>query len=292
MEAVAITPPSAPLTWTACPVCAGTSSTTYVAFPQVAFVRCTTCTTVYKQFETPDIRPATFYEKDYFQGRKSGRDKRFDHRVKKAMRWIKSAMELGPTRSMLDVGCSLGYVVAAGKQLGLDSAGSDISEYAVKVCRERGLRAEVGTLDHQPFLDGSFDLITMKHVLEHTPTPNVALKEIRRLLSPGGRVLVAVPNLHYWKGIFLRRSYRYFRPDDLGQQHYVYYTTETMTRLLEANGFEVLVTSKAFYRPKLASHSAASQVTEAARCAAMSVGYGVARGLLQQRELFIIARMR
>jgi 2-polyprenyl-3-methyl-5-hydroxy-6-metoxy-1,4-benzoquinol methylase len=278
--------------WTSCPVCGGTASTTYVAFRQVAFVRCAQCTTVYKQFETSDIRPATFYEKDYFHGRKSGRDKRFEHRVNKAARWIRSVMEFGPTRSLLDVGCSLGYVVAAGDRLGLASAGSDISQYAVEVCRERGLRAEVGTLDHQPFRDGEFDLITMKHVIEHTPTPAVALTEVRRLLSPGGRVLIAVPNLTYWKGLFRRHAYRYFRPDDLGQQHYVYYTAATMRRLLESNGFEVLVTSKAFYRPKIAAQSPWSWVREACRFVGMKLGYGLVGALLQKREVFVVARKR
>lgn len=278
--------------WTSCPVCGTTDTHPYVAFPQVAFVRCPGCTAVYKQFEVPDIRPATFYERDYFHGRKSGRDKRFDHRVRKAARWLRSAMELGPTRSVLDVGCSLGYVVAAGKQLGLDAAGSDISAYAVDVCRERGLRAEVGTLDHQPFPDGSFDLVVMKHVLEHTPEPKVALTELRRILSPGGRVLIAVPDLRYWKGLFQRRTYRYFRPDDLGQQHYVYYTTAALQRLLESNGFEVLVTSKAFFRAHLAKRSPVSAIAEAFRYASLWIGFGLAAALLMRREIFVIAQKR
>jgi SAM-dependent methyltransferase len=281
-----------PHRWTSCPVCGGQETTPYVSFPQVAFVRCPRCTVVYKLFETPNIRSATFYERDYFHGRKSGRDKRFDHRVRKAARWLRSAMDLGPTRSVLDVGCSLGYVVAAGRELGLDAAGSDISEYAVDVCRKRGLRAEVGTLDHQPFPEGSFDLVVMKHVLEHTPEPKVALAELRRILSPEGRVLIAVPDLNYWKGLYRRRTYRYFRPDDLGQQHYVYYTTGALRRLLESNGFDVLVTSKAYFRPQLAKRSILNAATEAVRYAGLRIGFGLAATLLMRREIFVIARKR
>ena len=43
---------------------------------------------------------------------------------------------------------------------------------------------------------------------------------------------VAVPDLEYWKGLYRRESYRYFRPDDLGQQHYVYYRRSSLAKLL------------------------------------------------------------
>lgn len=167
------------------------------------------------------LRADEFYEKDYFHGRKSGRDKRFEHRVRKAMRMINGVRQFGELRSVLDTGCSFGHGVEAGRRLGLDSAGTDISQYAVDVCRSRGLRAEQGTLQKLPFSNAEFDLVMLKHVMEHVPDPAVALAELRRVLRPNGRLLIAVPDLDYWKGHLLRRSYRYFRPDDLGQQHCV-----------------------------------------------------------------------
>ncbi len=231
--------------WTVCPICGGAPADLFVAFSSLAFVQCHSCQAVYKRFELSQSRPDDFYEKGYFHGRKSGRDRRFAHRVRKASRWLISALQFGEARRLLDVGCSFGYVIEAGRRLGMESAGVDISAYAVEVCRSRGYRAEVGTLEHLPFGPAEFDLVMMKHVLEHTPRPREALSEIRRVTSAGALVLIAVPDLSYWKGMRRRETYRYFRPDDLGQQHFVYYTQAALVRLLEENGFEVVASSKA-----------------------------------------------
>jgi SAM-dependent methyltransferase len=278
--------------WTECPVCGSTSSQPYVIFDQVGFVHCDRCPTVFKSFESISIRAPDFYEKAYFHGRRSGRDRRFAHRVRKARRWIASVLEFVDARSLLDIGCSFGYVIEAGKRLGLASAGVDLSAYAVQVCRQRGHRAEVGSLEKLPFSDGEFDAVIMKHVLEHTPTPQTALAEVRRILSPGGAVLIALPNLMYWKGQYRRRDYRYFRPDDLGQQHYVYYTPASLSMLLQRSGLEVVLSSKAHYRRKRAGGRVIRSGLEAIRFAALHGWQALARGLRLQREIFVVALKR
>jgi SAM-dependent methyltransferase len=271
--------------WPECPVCGGRDSESWVEFEALAFVRCRECGSVWKRFERTALRPPDFYEQDYFHGRRSGRDKRFEHRVKKAMGQLRSAMELCEARSVLDVGCSLGYVIEAGKRLGLEAAGTDLSEYAVRVCRERGHRAEVGELVRLPFRDAEFDIVFMKHVLEHTPEPMRALAEVRRVMRPGGVVVILVPDLAYWKGEHRRRSYRYFRPDDLGQQHYVYYTEESLPRLLGRAGFEVAATSKAVRRRRRPG------ALEPVRHAALAAGNAIARAARLRHELFVIGRV-
>lgn len=273
-------------------MCRGSARAPWVDFTELAFERCIECGTVFKTRERADVRPEDFYEQGYFHGRKSGRDRRFEHRVRKAMGQLRGAMEFGQVRSVLDVGCSFGYIIEAGRRLGLSSAGADVSAYAVERCRERGLRAQVGTLDALPFSDGEFDLVILRHVLEHTADPSGALAEVRRVLSPNGLVLIAVPDLRYWKGLLLRRTYRYFRPDDLGQQHYVYYTDQSLPRLLEANGWDLMATSKAFGRPRTAASSAAHALWDRVRHAGIALWQGTARLLHMRRELYMIARKR
>lgn len=276
--------PQAERTWSACPVCGGERRHPYVEFDRVAFVRCEGCTTVFKSREAPGLLAGDFYEQGYFHGRRSGRDLRFEHRVRKAQRWIAAARRFKPdARSLLDVGCSLGYVIEAGKRLGLESAGVDISDYAVRRCVEAGHEARQGELGRLPFEAGRFDLCVMKHVLEHSPDPRAALAEVRRVLAPGGVVLIAVPDVTYWKGGALRRSYRYYRPDDLGAQHYVYYSRPTLRALLEANRFTVLADGKDHLAP------GASGLARLA-FGALRFGFGAARALRLQRELFFLAR--
>jgi 2-polyprenyl-3-methyl-5-hydroxy-6-metoxy-1,4-benzoquinol methylase len=208
-----------------------------------------------------------------------------------AARWIRAAMQFAEARSILDVGCSLGYVIEGGHRLGLQSAGMDISEYAVRICAERGYRARVGGLESFPFGDGEFDIVIMKHVLEHTPRPKQTLAEVARVLSRNGVVLIAVPDRLYWKGQLLRRSYRYFRPDDLGQQHYVYFTDRSLIQLLETSGFSVRASSKAVYRPKEATGMLRAGY-ELARYAALAASCSISRTLRLRHELFVIAQRR
>ena len=280
------------LTWSACPVCEAREAASYVSFPELEFGRCTTCGVVYKRSEQADIRPAEFYEKAYFHGRKSGRDKRFEHRVRKAMRQLAGPLRFIQARSLLDIGCSFGYIIEAGRRLGLESAGSDISQYAVGVCQERGFRAKVASLEQLPFETGEFDIVMMRHVLEHTPHPKQALQEVTRVLSPGGVVMVAVPDLHYWKGDYRRKTYRYFRPDDLGQQHYVYYSDDTLRQLLESSGFEVLSQSKAIFQETRAKKNPLWRLGESLRFGGVWAWTQTARMLRMRREIVCIARKR
>lgn len=282
--------------WRTCPVCDATAARPYVSFRVLDFVRCGGCGAVFKSREAGALREASFYEHDYFVGRRSGREKRFEHRVNKAKRHIIACLQFARTaRSLLDIGCSLGYVIEAGRRLQLGSAGTDISHYAVEQCRHLGHDARVGSLEALPFDDASFDIVVMKHVLEHTPEPRRALAEVRRVLREGGVTLVIVPHLRYWKGLWLRRRGRYFRPDDLGRQHYVYYSLPALRRLLHDAGFDVVADSKALFRGEELGRRGTVRrlwqvVREVARFAALWVWQAAARALLQQRELFVIAK--
>ena len=268
-----------------CPVCDGTDRSTYVAFDALEFVQCRGCDTVYKSREVPNALPPDFYERGYFEGRKSGREKRFAHRSRKAASWVSDAADLLPDGKgrLLDVGCSLGYVLEGARREGLTSAGVDVSAHAVSVCVGRGYEAKVGTIDAIPYEDAAFDVVVLKHVLEHTPTPKGALAEVKRVLGPSGVVLVALPDVHYWKGDRQRETYRYYRPDDLGTQHFVYYSTASLTRLLTDAGFHVRSTSKAVFRRRR------WVVWEAVRFAALSVWAFLGRTTKLQQELYVIA---
>ena len=269
-----------------CPVCESRARDPWVHFDALHFDRCSGCGTVYRSFELPSVQTSGLYEAPYHTGKRS---RRWAHRVRKAKNQIRSAMHFGDCRSILDVGCSVGYIVEAGSQLKLRSAGMDVSEFAVKTVKERGLDARVGTLERMPFEAGEFDLVMMRHVLEHTPTPIEALQEVRRVLSPRGLVMLMVPDLSYWKGQWLRRTYRYFRPDDLGRQHFVYYHQASMTRLLRDQGFEILARGKGHYR-SIENQSGVARIGSAILDAVFRGVFSFASLVRMRRELYFIAR--
>jgi SAM-dependent methyltransferase len=113
------------------------------------------------------------------------------------------------TRRALDLGCGAG--------LNLDHlakhaqpVGTDFSEEALKFCRERGhemlCKADAAGL---PFPDRQFDIITALDVIEHLDDDLLALRELRRVMRPGGVLIVSVPAYpalwSYWDEILGHR---------------------------------------------------------------------------------------
>lgn len=89
---------------------------------------------------------------------------------------------------------------------------------------EMGLPAFTGTLPHPDLELESFDVITMWHALEHVHEPMPVLREARQLLSPGGKLMITVPNIdslafrwfgRYWFGLELPRHLTHFTPASL-----------------------------------------------------------------------------
>ena len=97
--------------------------------------------------------------------------------------------------SHLDAGCSTGGTLAHFTQLrpDLKFTGLDYEDYSTLTPNgSKFVRANLVT-DMLPFPDGSFDSITLMHVLEHMPEPGKAPTEFARILKPGGRLYVEGP---------------------------------------------------------------------------------------------------
>jgi SAM-dependent methyltransferase len=108
----------------------------------------------------------------------------------------------GDDLRILDAGCGTGGALQFLRRFGAVT-GCDLSPLALDFCRKRGLRrlarAGVGQL---PFATGSFDLVTSFDVLYHRTVEDVAaaLSECRRVLRPGGRLLLRLPAYDWLRG--------------------------------------------------------------------------------------------
>ena len=95
----------------------------------------------------------------------------------------------------LDTGTSAGTNLRMLKELGFRNVtGLDISEDAIAFCEAKGLGlVEQGDVCAMPFADDSFDLVLATDVVEHVEDDAGALREIARVLRPGGTLLLTVP---------------------------------------------------------------------------------------------------
>jgi SAM-dependent methyltransferase len=100
----------------------------------------------------------------------------------------------------LDVGCGDGRTGLWLARRARSYVGVDVSESAVRAARLRGMDARlVADAALLPFPDRSFDVALCIEVLEHLFDPEGAAAEIRRVLRPGGTLVVSVPNCAFWR---------------------------------------------------------------------------------------------
>jgi 2-polyprenyl-3-methyl-5-hydroxy-6-metoxy-1,4-benzoquinol methylase len=95
---------------------------------------------------------------------------------------------------LLDVGCGNGRYLSTMRTLGWQVQGVELSEDGVRICRMADLPVHHGDLLSAALPDAAFDLITVRHVIEHIATPHPFMAELARILKPGGHLLVETPN--------------------------------------------------------------------------------------------------
>ena len=165
--------------------------------------------------------------------------------------------ERKPPARLLDVGCSTGTFAARAQQAGFQAAGIDASRWAIERAKARHSGADFssGSLESASFPEQSFQVITLFDVLEHVHSPNEALACVRRWLGPGGLLILSLPNADSWVGRAMGKHWVL-----LLREHLWYFSPDTVGRLLERAGFELVST-----RTKWVSFSLANIATRAAQ---------------------------
>jgi SAM-dependent methyltransferase len=129
---------------------------------------------------------------------------------------------------ILDVGCGTGANLEMLSEFGV-AEGVDVSPEALSFCTERGLEnVKLGAAEALPYDDSSFDLVTGLDVVEHLDDDLAGLKEMRRVLRPGGRAVLFVPAFMFLWGV----------QDDISN-HRRRYTLKELRQVVREAGFEV-----------------------------------------------------
>jgi 2-polyprenyl-3-methyl-5-hydroxy-6-metoxy-1,4-benzoquinol methylase len=141
---------------------------------------------------------------------------------------------------VLDVGCGDGKLAVAcaargAVAIGLEGTRGPARQAAVRLPG----RALVGEPAALPFSDQTFDLVVIWHVLEHLAAPAAVIAEAARCLRPGGRLVVAVPNV---AGLEARIGAQVWIGLDV-PRHLHHFTPAALRRVLDAHGFVVTRTA-------------------------------------------------
>ncbi|MBK9166913.1 MAG: class I SAM-dependent methyltransferase [Bryobacterales bacterium] len=143
----------------------------------------------------------------------------------------------GETGPVLDVGCGGGLLLRMLHERGLRVLGLDFALSAASAAwRHNAVPAICGTLSQAPLPDASCSVVTMFHVLEHLYDPRAYLDTAHRLLKPGGRLVVQVPNASCWQFLLLGEMWNGL---DI-PRHLFDFRSRDLEILLESCGFEVV----------------------------------------------------
>jgi SAM-dependent methyltransferase len=145
---------------------------------------------------------------------------------------LRDRLRAKPPERVLDLGCGMGGFLAGLAELGAANARivpSDVSLESLGRCRERGFSDGVLSSGYAlPFAEGSFDLVCMFDAIEHIPDDGRVMREVARVLKPGGRVFVSVPAYQFL-----------YANNDRVAQHQRRYTRGMLRRVFEQAGLAV-----------------------------------------------------
>lgn len=112
------------------------------------------------------------------------------------MAWAALSRFVDEPGSLLDIGCGNGCVMYEARAAGWDVEGLELSEsFANAIAADTGMHVRVGNfLDEGDEAHRRFDVVVLRHVLEHLPDPHLAMRRIRDRLKPGGLGYLEFPN--------------------------------------------------------------------------------------------------
>lgn len=142
--------------------------------------------------------------------------------------------------TLLDVGCGEGFFLFNASKAGYTAKGIDISQDAAEYARrEFGLNVEAKPFKELQFPENYFDVVTLWQVLEHVPYPLMVLKEVHRILKPGGLLATSTPDIEGIMAKIFRRKWW-----NLRRLHINQFTAKTLADMLNRAGFKNVFSTK------------------------------------------------
>lgn len=222
-----------------CLVCDATLASSHLAVEGVSseVVVCSECGVArfYPMLGTADLRK--LYPNEYY----GEPGVKFHPLVERMIRWVgdrhisflSRGLEAGAR--VLDVGCGRGVLLGPLADRGFETHGIELSAEAARGADPRAEIRITDRLADAGYPDAYFDEIVIWHVLEHLSDPRGTVQEMRRILKPNGRFIVAVPNFESAQARWSQSAWFHL---DL-PRHVYHFPIGALERMLRDIGFQV-----------------------------------------------------
>ena len=204
-------------------------------------VRCNHCGLMYANpRKTPDCIEMKEWAIDPNWDVSKENPQRFEKEILQVRDYSGTRAELNrlyPKRGkIVEIGSSMGFLLDSFRKDGWEVLGIDPDMNGCRYASEKnGIPTRVGTLEEVGLPGESFDVVLMMHVIEHVPDPVQLLTEIRRILVPGGRLVMETPRYDTLMYKLLGRRERSL----VCEGHIYFFTTDSLRRVYEAAGFKL-----------------------------------------------------
>ena len=224
-----------------CRLCGG-SSRWLLTKESSSLFRCSCCAVVFVDpLPTADFLREKVYIPGSYQKSKP-RDLSVVSPNKKTKIILRKLREITSGSRLLDVGCSNGQFIYQAARQGLEASGVELNMGTAQIAKDNGLDVFVGTLEEARLPTSAFDIITLNDLLEHVTDPNTLIAECRRLLAPGGILVISTPNLDCLFNNLTWFLYRWLGItwSAVTPPHHLYqFSVRSLGMLLERNDFAV-----------------------------------------------------
>lgn len=213
----------------ACVACGSSKAQKLGVKNELEIVSCRRCSTIYTPY-SPWYSSAYFYLGYYLK------PEEVDAPAFVKTRLEEITAEFAPyrqTNKLLDIGCGAGSLLEAARKHGWDGQGLDVSSHAAQHVRELGFEVFEGELHEAAFPSAHFDVVTAAELLEHISEPRVLLREVARILRPGGLFWTTTPHARGISARMLGLKWRCIWPPE----HLQLFSIRGLKSLLREAGF-------------------------------------------------------
>lgn len=234
------------LTKIECTVCRGADNSPFYA----GLLKCRTCSHIFADLELTEEELSALYGRNYFFGDEYS-DYLADQEVlqknfRLRLRILKRFLDPKRHRHLIEIGCAYGFFLDSARDHFTTVQGIDITEEGVVHARRQfGLKTDHGDILQYDFSGQKFDVVCLWDTIEHLTHPHRYLEKIAGITEPGALLALTTGDIKSVNARLKKEKWRLIHPPS----HLHYFSKETLTRLLDRQGFDVLYNQYCgFYR--------------------------------------------